>query len=199
LGQGLARRARPAVRRGFSLVEALVAITIAALAASALSLGLTSSLQTTEIARDELLARGVAEQLMDEIAGARYMTGSDPYQVPLGPSSWEQGGVGRERFNDIDDYQLFVAAPPQGPEAAPLGRDDGSGGERHASFFAEGSFFDGWTQIVLVYYVDQDDPSQPLPLGQTSDFRAVEVRIFDSSGSNARELVRLRRVFSYLP
>ncbi|MHB1036971.1 MAG: type IV pilus modification PilV family protein [Pirellulales bacterium] len=62
------RLARPA----FTLVEALVAISIAAVAGSAVLLGLNNSLQTTNSALEQTIAAGLAQQALDEISGAAF-------------------------------------------------------------------------------------------------------------------------------
>ena len=55
---------------GFTLVEATVALAITAVAASALLLGVTSSLHTTDDCLQQTIAAGLAQQLLDEVLGA---------------------------------------------------------------------------------------------------------------------------------
>ena len=72
--------------------------------------------------------------------------------------------------------------------------------ERHPEFQAPADFFDDWRQEIDVYYVDESDLTTRLPWSQTSDYRAVEVRIFkDLPEGGSRELARLRRVVAYVP
>lgn len=188
-------------RAAFTLVEALVAVTIAAIAASALLMGIHSSLQTTESAMQQTIAAGMAQQLMDEVVGNLYcQPGVDGYQTTLSPSAWEAQGTARERYNDIDDYHGQRVKPPKDTWGVVLGTDDGKGGQRHVAFQAPGGYFDNWQQEIDVYYVRESDPSVRLPNGQTSDYRAVEVRIIDIKPDGARrELVKLRRVVAYVP
>lgn len=56
--------------RGFTLIEATVALTITAVAASALLLGVTSSLHTTSDCLEQTIAAGMAQQVLDEVVGA---------------------------------------------------------------------------------------------------------------------------------
>jgi type II secretory pathway pseudopilin PulG len=191
--------ARP--RPAFTLVEALVAVTIAAVAASALLMGIHSSLQTTESAVQQTIAGGMAQQLMDEAVGNLYcQPGSNGYETTLGPSAWEAQGTGRQRYNDIDDYHAQRVKPPKDAWGVVLGKDDGQGGTRHAAFQAPTGCIDNWQQEIDVYYVRDSDPAVRLPNGQTSDYRAVEVRIVDVQPDGARrELVKLRRVVAYVP
>ena len=200
-------RARPA----FTLVEALLAVAFTATAGSVLLLGIGGTLQTTSDALHETVAQGMARQLMDEVLGGRYAAaGVDGYQVTLGPSALEEAGVARERFDDIDDYNLLRSQPPQDPWGIELGKDDGQGSTRHISFWAPTSttadssvrvsFFQNWRQEVDIYYVDESDLTARLPAGQVSDYRAVEVRIVQEVANvGARELAKLRRVIAYVP
>ena len=188
-------------RAAFSLVEAIVALTIMAVAGAALVVGMDSSLQTTNASLEETIALGMAQQLMDEVLGARYMEyGGSPHLTYLGPSAWEAAPGTRERFDDIDDYNDFASQPPTDAFGIALGADDGQGGQRPENFWAPPGFFDRWQRQVEVYYVDGSDPGTRLPDGQTSDYRAVEVRILvDDPHRGPRTLVQLRRVVAHVP
>jgi type II secretory pathway pseudopilin PulG len=188
------------LRQGFTLVEAVVATALTALAGTALLLGMTSALQTTGTALEQTIASGMAQQLMDEVVGTRYAAvGAGGYQTWFGPSSWELQGTGRERFNDIDDFHGLVVQPPEDLWGVELGTDDGRGDQRHPDFRVPAGYFDRWRQEVRVRYVRESD-WQRLPYGQTSPFREVEVRIVHvSEGGARRELAKLQRVVSYVP
>ena len=198
---------RPPARRplrpsaAFTLVEALIAISITAVAASVLLLGVHASLQTTDETLEQTVALGMAEQLLDEILGARYhAVGVDGYQINFGPSWYESYGSGRERYDDVDDYHGLRIEPPEDLWGVPLGTDDGQGGQRHPNFRAPAALLDRCRQEVDVYYVNESDLASPLPHGQVSDYRAVEVRILvvDPDGGT-RPLASLRRVVAYVP
>lgn len=166
----------PSRRRGFTLVEAMVAITVLALAGSVLLLAVDTSLQNTTDAVDRSIADGLAQQLLDEISLARFMEPGTDAGDPLGPTAWETGGSGRERFNDTDDYHNFTAQPVEGLWGEPLGTGDDTGDSRHSAFQVPSSFFDSWRQRVEVYFVDPIDHSIRLTSG-TSDYRGIEVHI----------------------
>jgi type II secretory pathway pseudopilin PulG len=193
--------ARRAYRRAFTLVEAMVATSITAVAGSALLLGISSSLKTTNDVLNQSLAAGVAQRLMDEIAGKLYCGDpTQPYQYPLGPDAYEAGSVCRERYNDIDDYNVFSSQPPKDCWGVAIGADDGQGGTRDPHFQIGASLFANWQQNVSVYYVNPANLSQALPAGQTSDYRAVEVTInFKDPVQGTRLLTTVRRVFTYVP
>lgn len=193
----------PGVRlqRGFTLLEALVAIALVAMCGAAVLWGLQSGVQNTQSALEQTIALGLAQQLMDEILGAKYCANLDnPYESRLGCSSWEAGSQGRERYNDIDDYNGFVRSPPVDPWGVRLGEDNGQGGTRHPMFQISSTLLEDWQQEVEVYYVSPTDLSTRLPTGQVSDFRAVEVRIVvNSSRGGRRELAKLREIVAYVP
>lgn len=188
-------------RRGFTLAEALVAIAVAAIAASALLLGTYASLQNAQEAWKRTVAAGMAQQLMDEIVGNRYCAvASNPYETNLGRSSWEAAGTGRERYNDIDDYNGIRTQPPTDLWGVRLGMDNGQGGVRHPACQAPTGLFDRWRQEVDVYYVSETNPTQRLGPGQVSNMRAVEVRIMENDPQRGwRQLARLRRIVAYVP
>lgn len=188
------------MRRGFTLIEALVSTTIAALAGSALLLGVSSSLQNTTTAVEQTLGAGLAAQLLDEIAGRRYFppTGA-PYETTLAPSAYESGGTGRERYGEIGDFNGIRNTPPRDLYGQTLGAENGQGGLRHAALRAN-DYFSNWTVEVDVYYVSSTDLSARLATGLTSDYRVAEVRIYVRDAIGGQRLVtQAKRVFSYAP
>jgi len=188
-------------RAAFTLIEALVAVSITAIAGTVLLLGTTSSLQATDDSLRRTIALGLAEQLLDEVLGARYMEyGVSPYDTSLVPGSDEAATGTRELFDDVDDYNGVLAQPPEDPWGVPLGTEGTAGAQRHPNFQLPPEFFDRWRQEVSVYYVSESDLATPLAVGQTSDYRAVDVRIVrDDPQRGVQELARLRRVVSYVP
>src|SRR3989304_2493187 len=125
-------RSRRYVPAAFTVLEALLTITIASLAASVLLLGLTTSLHNTNENMYATIAEGMAQQLMDEIVGFRYCEpGVDPYQYPLGPGPGESS---RLTFDDIDDYNGLRIQPPKDFYGVALGTDNGTGGQRNPLF-----------------------------------------------------------------
>ena len=187
-------------RRGFTLVEALISTSLLAICGSALLLGLSTALATTDMALEQTTAAGMAAQLMDEIAGKRYAApGAGGREFPFGPSAYEQSGTGRERFDDIDDYNGYTANPAKDAWGKNLGTGNEAGGSRNANM-QTGDYFDRWRQEVSVYYVSAADHSVRLAAGQTSDHRAVEVRVlYDDPLDGLRTVTTLRRVFTYVP
>lgn len=179
-------------------------MTITGLAASALLYGVQSSLQQTTSAVEETIAAGLAEQMMDEVLGTQqteemigmgivpgYLIGKIPFRGMFVGS--------REYYNRIDDYLLYFDQPPHDEYGVRLGRGDGRGGERHKSFWVPPSYLANWARIVDVYYVSEDDLETRLPLGATSQCRAIEVTVFRyDAGRGGRALSELTRVVSYV-
>jgi prepilin-type N-terminal cleavage/methylation domain-containing protein len=191
----------PHLRRGFTLVEVMTAMTIMAIAGTTLLVGLASSATTTRDTIDRTIAAGLAQQLLDETCGMRYMEGGgsayDP--PPLGPGSPEVAAGARRQFDDIDDYHGVQTTPPTDRWGITLGNDDGRGGTRPAAFQLPTGYFTGWRQDVSVQYVAESNLSAPLTSG-TSSFRLITVRITsDLPTGGSVELARASRVVSYVP
>jgi type II secretory pathway pseudopilin PulG len=195
------RNIRHASRRAFTLIEAVISTGITVVAGSAVLLGIASSVTTTNDVLARAQAAGIAAQILDEAAGQLYC--EDPtiaYQYPLTRSSYEAGGSGRERYNDIDDYVDLTYQPAKDRFGVLLGTEDGRGGQRDPNFRLGTSYFTNWEQKINVLYVNPADQTQALPAGQTSQYRAVEVTInFKHPTLGTRPLATVRRVFSHVP
>ena len=183
------------------MIEVILAITMMALAGSILLLGTSSSLQTTKNAMYGAIARGMAQQLMDEIAGCRYYEpGVDPHSTTLGPDGSEASGGTRQYFDDSDDFNGVRTKPPKDFYGVALGKDDGQGGTRNPLFQIPSGIIDNWQQEVDVYYVSETNLSTKLGAGQSSDYRMVEVRITSNNpGQSSQVLATLKRVLPYVP
>lgn len=195
------RRAGPRARRGFTLVEASVSLGLVAVAGAALLLSVANSTDETDEALKTTIAQGMAQQLLDEIAGMRYMeAGANPYDTYLGPGAPETAAAARSLYDDIDDYNGVSARPPVDRWGVALGSDNGNGTARHPAFQLAAGYFGRWRQKVDVYYVRDTNLAAPLTGGATTDYRAARVRIlFDDPVRGERELANVTRVFSYVP
>src|SRR5574340_36006 len=99
---------------GFTLVEALTSIALAAMAGSVLLLGANTSVQTTNDALQQTIAYGMAQQLIDEVVGCRYMDlGGSPYDLTPKPSAPEAVAGNRQLFDDIGDFNGYRCQPPK--------------------------------------------------------------------------------------
>lgn len=194
-------RVRRARRAAFTLVEALVGISMMSIAGTALLLGVSSTMDVTQDVLDRTIAQGMAEQLMEEVLGKRYMSADvGPQQYPLGPNAYELAGTGRARFDDIDDYHGYRSQPPTDRWNVPLGRGDGAGSQRHANFRVPTTRLANWRQEIDVRYVSESNLSTRLSGSQTSNYRVVQVRIVAvQPGGGVIELANLKRVVAYVP
>ncbi len=197
------RERRQSAPAAFTLVEALIALLIASVAGSALLFSTTSALQTTDETLQRAVADGLAQQLMDEVVGARYAEYSVPpqaYQTTLGPGSDERSVGTRELYDDIDDYNGLRQQPPTDRWGVALGTESADSLQRDPNFRIPAHYLDNWRQEVDVYYVDPADPSAAVSTGQPTDCRAVEVRIVHVDPDRGpRVLTKLRRVVAYVP
>ncbi|MBI3466385.1 MAG: type II secretion system protein [Planctomycetes bacterium] len=193
------RRPPRNVSPGFTLVEAMAALTIISVAASALLLGISSTLESTTTAVEQAIAHGMAQQLLDEIAATRYCEpGISPYGT-LGPGPGERSGASRTACDDIDDYHGLRTQPPTDRFGIPLGEDNGAGGQRPQRQRVAPGFFSRWRQEVDLQYVSPANFSLPVAAG-ASDYKAVHVRIVrDDPVRGRQELVHLTRIFSNVP
>jgi len=159
---------RRRVFRGFSLVEATVAVVLVALVlVGALHVlgGTTASTHQSAQGDTGLL---LAEHLMAEVLGAAY---ADPDQDPVfGPEPGESGG-NRSGFDDVDDFHDWTDSPPKNPDGGNLGN------------------FAGWTRTVAIAYLNPNDPQQT----QGFDAGLKQVTVTASFGGKPRaELVTVR-------
>ncbi|MGQ9606748.1 MAG: type IV pilus modification PilV family protein [Thermogutta sp.] len=162
---------------GFTLVEVMVALAVFGITAAAITLSITSSLAMSQDSRDRMIAQGLACQLLDEILGNRYSEGNAmPYDIYLRPGSNEAATGNRSNFDDIDDFNGWTEEPPKDAWGIPLGQEDDWGGYRPPS--ARSASLHQFRREVRVAYVQPPNYSTPLPQGQVTDFRLIEVRVY---------------------
>ena len=176
-------------------MEALVATSVTVLAGSAILLAVESSLSTTQAALEQSIAQGIAQQLLDEVAAAKYPPlGSTP-QPPVTGGSRPR----RADFDDIDDFHGYVSAPVD-RWGQPLGTGTSQGGQHPAGLRLADDYFRAWTTRIEVFFVSDTNLSQRLGAGQTSNHRAVQVTVSATkSDGSTRQLAVAQRVFAYVP
>jgi len=193
---------RPAARArsGFSLIEALIALTITSMAGAVLLLGVQSSLDTTIEAVERTIADGVAQQTMDEILTKRYVgTGDNPLATTLGPIVAEVLNLGGTAlFDDADDYAGYLAQPIKGTWGENLGTGDDTGNLRLENFRVRSDYFQNWRVRVDMYYVSGTDHLQTS--ATPTNFRAIEVHVEQVRPNGAIfPLASRKRVIAYIP
>ena len=95
------------------MVESLIAIAVTAIAGGALLTSLGAAIQSSSSAAEMTVARGLADQMMDEILSARFPTSSDVRAID---------GT-RAYFDDLDDYDKWSSRPPTERSGIVLGQD----------------------------------------------------------------------------
>jgi type II secretory pathway pseudopilin PulG len=181
-------------RDGYSLVEAMVAVTITAIAGGALLASLGGAVRSSTESTRAAVARGIAEQLMEEIAATRF-----PAATNTTPS-----GSTRANFDDIDDYDGWSASPPVDRYGHILGTDgrqlSGALIERPDDLQPDGNFVAGFSHTVSVERVTPDTGTGWNVVSQHTDFRRVTVTVtYTDAQSHTQTLAELTRVFSYVP
>lgn len=191
----------PARRRGFTLAEALLAISLTAIVGTAMMAALAGTADVNATALDRFVAQGIAETMMDEVAGFSYCElGTSAYQSPLGAGSGEWVGTNRVNCDDMDDFHGLDQKPPLDPWGVELGKDNAGSTMRHANFRLPTSYLSRFRCKVEGYYVSSADLTTKLTGTSTSDYRAFHVRVLVTDpGSSEREIVNLRRVFANVP
>jgi len=192
------------LRKGFSLAEALIAMSIVAMSGSVLLLLAQTVLDAGTGAVDRQVAEGIADQVIEEILTKRYMAaGDNPLNATLAPGAGDLVGPGRSKFNDIDDYNGFTAKPLPGIYGENLGIGNDAGANRAPLFALPASYFENWRLSVTISYVSPTDNSVVLSNTSSSTrsyYRQINVQIdyVDSTGT-ALPLANRKRVVTYVP
>jgi prepilin-type N-terminal cleavage/methylation domain-containing protein len=200
-------RDRLRTRAGFTLIEALAAIAIMAMAGSVMLLAAQTSLDATDDAAKQAIAQGICEQVLDEIMAKRYMESGSAYnQNTLSHGANE---TTRLSFDDSDDFNGYNVQPIRDTYSQTLGTGDDAGGTRHANFRVASNFFNKWRLRVDIYYVSSGDLSVRLDnppvaagstLSTTSGYRAAEVTVeYQNSDGSYQSLASGRRVYAFVP
>jgi prepilin-type N-terminal cleavage/methylation domain-containing protein len=200
-------RDRLRTRTGFTLIEALVAISIMALAGSVLLLAAQTSLDATDDAGKQAIAQGICDQVLDEILSKRYMEAGDPYDKNT--LTHAAGETSRQSWDDTADFNGYSVQPIQDTYGQTLGNGDDAGGTRHVNFKVVNGFFTKWRLRVDIYYVSSSDLSQRLDsppvaaggtLTTTSGYRCAEATVeYQDADGTYRTLAKGRRVYAYMP
>jgi type II secretory pathway pseudopilin PulG len=187
-------------RQGFSLIEALMALTITSMAGAVLLLGAQSSLDATVEAVDRTIADGIAQQTIDEILTKRYTApAGNPLTTALAPTLSEILGTGGTAlFSETDAYAGFVAQPIKGLWGENLGTGDDSGNLRLDNFRVRSDYFNNWRLRVDLYYVDPSNHT--LTSTTPTNFRMIEVNVeLMRSNGSAFPLANRKRLITYIP
>lgn len=180
-------------RRGFSLAEALIAISIVGLASASLLMSTQVAFDSTTSSRDLMTADGLMGYLFSEVAGLPYHDkGETAFDPTLGP---ETGEATRVDYDDIDDFNGLTMFPITDEWGVTLGQEDSGGSTRTSELQTDIGL---WRATFAVVYADASNPTNDLVSG-TSDMRAVYITIQKQVGPNWNTISTRRRVFAYVP
>jgi len=176
------------------MVEAVVAVAITSIAGGALLASLGGAVRSSSDAMHAAVARGLAEQLMEEIAATRFPAGTNTTPI----------GVGRTGFDDIDDFDVWSSSPPVDRSGNTLGLDGldaaAQPATRPAALQPAAGFIAAFAREVDVERVEPDTGSSWNIVTGHTNFRRVTVRVKHTDAqSHIRTLAELTRVFSYVP
>jgi hypothetical protein len=173
------------------MVESLTSITITAVAGAALLTSAAATVQSTTQLADRTVARGLADQLMDEVAAVRFPDGTVPAAAAGSP---------RSAFRTIDDFASYSVQPPVdrynrtiGTEGAAL---TGSDQYRPTPLQPSMPYVNEFRQQVLVERV-QPSGSTWTAVSQNTNYRRATVTITrtDANGITV-PLATAVRIFS---
>jgi type II secretory pathway pseudopilin PulG len=169
-------------RPGFTLVEAMIAISLTALSASVLLVGINASVKVTDDAMNETIAMGIAQQLMDEIVAK-----------PRGDGITRTATT-RNGLKDIDDYIGYSKAP-EDRWAIPLGKEDSDGRYRQDNFKIDSDLLLRLRVQVSVRATDANGNS--VSLTSNPLYYSVQVSVVDTA-QGWRVLATLNRTVAYV-
>ena len=179
----------PACRSGITLVETILAVSLSTFAAGALLTALSSSVQVSTDCLHTVIANGLADQLMDEIAAVKFPPGTNGT------------GSGRSGFDDLDDYDGYTASPPQARNGLLIGTEgtltSGVSAARPQSFQPDPRMLSRYRQQVTVEKLAEITGNQWVVVSQSTTLRRVTVTISYTNAQGATSSLAVQtRVFS---
>lgn len=194
----LRRSAAP--RRAFTYAESMIAVAVLALAGAALLTSVAGAVSSSNDSVYRSIGKGLAEQLLDEIAAAKFPNGtsSTPAAMPF-----------RSSFATIDDYSDWTESPPRTKAGEVLGTDNGatsaeaymtmmtgSATSRAAELQAAPGFVNRFTRSVLVERVQPGPTGWTVETQHTSHRRVTVTVSYTASNQPARPVAQATRIFS---
>jgi prepilin-type N-terminal cleavage/methylation domain-containing protein len=178
-------------RNGVTAIESLVAIAIVSIAGGAMLASHASAVQSGREIALMTVARGLADQLLEEVAASPVPTQAAT-TTPTGP---------RMNFTTIDHFNGWSESPPQDRYGRVLGTEgealSGSSSVRRAEMQADMTLLSRFRRSITIEKV--------LPTGGTwtttsseSLFRRVTVRVVFADDERQRELAVASRIVAYV-
>jgi len=177
----------------------LVAVSIAAIAGTALLTSIASAVSSSTYTVQTSMAQGLAEQLLDEIAAAKFPDGTNSSS----PSSYT-----RSAFDDIDDYDNWSGGRPRDKEGRIIGAEGFELKWFSSSFYiyrpAEMrpnlDYLNRFSREVSVERIRPDAANSWTTTTDNTNHRRVTVAVsFTDGQDNTQTLAEMTRIFSYVP
>ena len=156
---------------GFTLVEALIAVTILGFAVAGITMLLMAGMNQNYLASRYMLAGNLAHDLMDEVLAKPFYDPESPQNLTPGP---EPGETSRALLDNVDDYDGLVepTGAMQLPSGSPLDRPNLADFSRSVA-------------AGYVYLPGQDSQADPT-------FILVRVEVLD----NSMPMIEIKRLIS---
>lgn len=184
-------------RTGITLIESLVAVTITAIAGTALFSAIGASLGASYSTLNHSVGAGLADQMLDELTSVRFPTASD---------SRPALSYTRKDFNDLDDYHNWSYSPPVHKNGVYLGKSPLTILNyyviaRPAHFQPDSAFLNRLTREVTVERIRPDGTTGWTVTNDDTDYRRVTVKIKLTTTADLpkHEIAEATRIFSYVP
>jgi hypothetical protein len=184
-------------RRGITLIETLIAVSLTTLAGSALLTSIASTVQISTDSMYTVIAQGLADQLMDEISSVKF-----PRTIGgTGSGFMSSGGQGRTGFDDLDKYNGWNASPPQTRDGLPIGTERMMAGSsnmaRPSSFQPDPRFLSRFRQQVSIEKIAEVSGGTWVVVTSETSLRRVTVTISYTDARNQMKVLAVQtRVFS---
>lgn len=156
---------RQSQQSGFTLVEAVITISIVSIALLAISQALSFGLQHSSDGMGQARTVNLAQAYFEEISAKRFAEATPPGGIPACSSvTTACGSIGsetgetRSTYDDIDDFDGLVDAPPR----------DAQGNPRPG--------YDSYSVAIAVRYVTASEVTD-LGVDATTDAKRVSVQI----------------------
>jgi hypothetical protein len=174
------------------MLESLTSMTIVTISGTALLTAAMAAVQSSSEGANILLAQGIANQLMDEIAAMRF---------PDGVSPAPPTGTLRALFNDLDDYAGWSARPPTDRQGCVLGTEGSSAGGvnvlRPIAVQPDASTLGSFTESVLVERVQPNSSGDWTTVTTHTGHRRVTVQVnYTDARGVTRPLATNTRIFA---
>lgn len=187
-----APRSRPYVarRRGLTAVESLLSVAIVSITGAALLTTLGSAVRSSREVALTTVARGLADQLLDEAAALPVPAGTPP-ATPAGP---------RSGYLVIDHFNGWTESPPQDRYGRALGTEgllSGTPVDRPVGLQADAALLARFGRTVTVEKVTPSAGAWAVT-GLATPFRRVTVRVSFTENGKARTLVEASRIVCHV-